>query len=49
MVKQSNVRVMHTMSKETKKKLDEIAAHCCMSPSAVINMLVVLFHKERNL
>lgn len=47
MVKNSNTRVMHTLSKETKKMLGEIADTFGMSESAAINMLIVVFHNER--
>lgn len=47
MVKESNTRVMHTLSKETKKMLSEIAETYGMSESAAINMLIVVFHTER--
>lgn len=47
MVKDSNQRVMHTLSKETKKMLSEIASTFGMSESAAINMMIVVFHKER--
>lgn len=47
MVKKSNTRVMHTLSRETKKMLSEIAETFGMTESAAINMLIVVFHKER--
>lgn len=41
MVKSTNCRVMHTLSKTTKKMLSDIADLYGMTESAVINMLVV--------
>lgn len=44
MVKNSNQRVMHTLSKETKKMLGDIADAYGMTESAAINMIIVVFH-----
>lgn len=47
MVKDSNTRVTHTLSKETKKMLAEIADTFGMNESAAINMMIVVFHREK--
>lgn len=47
MVSENNTRVMHTLSKETKKMLKDIADTFGMTESAAINMMIVVFHKER--
>lgn len=47
MVKKTNCRVMHTLSNETKKMLIEIADTFGMTESAAINMMIVVFHRER--
>lgn len=41
MVKNTNCRVMHTLSKTTKNMLKEISIAYGMTESAVLNMLVV--------
>lgn len=44
MVKNTNTRVMVTLSKETERMLDEIAELYGMTRSAALNMIVVVFH-----
>lgn len=47
MVKPQNKRVMVTLSKTTEKMLDEIADTYGMTKSAALQMMIVVFHKER--
>lgn len=47
MVKNTNTRVMVTLSKTTAKMLKEIADTFGMTQSAAMQMLIVVFHKER--
>lgn len=46
MVKSENTRVMHTLSKETKRMLSEIATLYGMSESNAMNMIIVVFHNS---
>lgn len=47
MVKQTNTRVMLTLSKKTAEMLKEIAETFGMTQSAAMQMMIVVFHKER--
>ena len=47
MVKTSNTRVALTLSKKAKEMLQAIANTYGMTESAVMQMLIVVFHNER--
>ena len=46
MVKESNQRVMVTLSKETAKIVDEVATTYGLTKSSAIAMMIVVFHKS---
>ena len=47
MVKQGNKRVMVTLTPSTQQMLKEIGDKFGLNESAVLNMLIGLFHQER--